>query len=718
MAYHISRFYNLSDTKTLLAANPVTKRDTYFIIGESSKPDNKVLINKGRWKSYDDAFFGANYIYTGRFAYCFWDTGRSEKGVSEIAVVTQQDPTKVRVIYSGSAGDHVLAVMPNGTIAFIPETTTSWFDLKSKGLYYIPGVPKTTDAEYRDERDRLKARRSEVDLAKKGLTRQYAFGRHKGAAKDLLYPGGLDSTSRMIFLEEPKQFMISWTKYKNELDVQNADEHLADGFSEELTNAEVATRGFWPRIAKDGIAFNLVRILRKVGNDRLPALKALFGGSWQDHLDSVQRENRLYEIDFSMLESLPPLDYYDGINYERDKNDAAKFVRYNPATLTLLEMSNHKLTPVLIRVWSNESKTWNAAYPARAEVYARNTSTDGAWLYALQAAKTSVTLYGIWLGHVYHWHLVTAPMQQTLFETMDKNHPVRQLLEPQSNHLIAFDYLIFDDTGAADMFALIAPPSSVGHRESVLRFADMFAKGREFFDDDPKIELAHNGLEEASFSEKRAWDGFGLVQNLLKIWNICERFITAFVDNTYRDDLAVAADTKLNDWMVASAVQGNIRGLPKLDNKAALTRLLTSLIYRITAHGVGRLQRDADPWLTFVANFPPCLQRTDLPRPSAPLGTRELLKYLPNIGTIADVLTFYFAFAYSKPYVPLIPAGGSDEELYFLGGASEPRNAALVEYRDKLKAFIEDYTAAQLPPGYHKSKDPKPWLQWPRNIET
>ena len=159
-------------------------------------------------------FLAPNYIYTGRFAYCFWDTGRSEKGVSEIAVVTQQDPTKVRVIYSGSAGDHVLAVMPNGTIAFIPETTTSWFDLKSKGLYYIPGVPKTTDAEYRDERDRLKARRSEVDLAKKGLTRQYAFGRHKGAAKDLLYPGGLDSTSRMIFLEEPKQFMISWTKYK------------------------------------------------------------------------------------------------------------------------------------------------------------------------------------------------------------------------------------------------------------------------------------------------------------------------------------------------------------------------------------------------------------------------------------------------------------------------------------------------------------------------
>ena len=35
--------------------------------------------------------------------------------------------------------------------------------------------------------------------------------------------------------------------------------------------------------------------------------------------------------------------------------------------------------------------------------------SDPAWLYALQAAKTSITVWGIWLGHVYHWHIELMP---------------------------------------------------------------------------------------------------------------------------------------------------------------------------------------------------------------------------------------------------------------------------------------------------------------------
>jgi len=216
---------------------------------------------------------------------------------------------------------------------------------------------------------------------------------------------------------------------------------------------------------------------------------------------------------------------------------------------------------------------------------------------------------------------------------------------------------------------------------------------------------------------------------LLRIWGICEDFVKQFVSNTY-DDAHVAADKNLQKWMenAAKPDQGNIRGLPELKTRDALIRLLTSLVYRLTAHGVSRLPRSTDPWLTFVANFPPCLQRTDPPPPNADIGgTKELLKYLPNVRTIADMLAFYFAFAYSKPYVSLIPAAGSDKELYFPGGRSISVpymrcNNALIEYRNKIEEFINDYTDAQLPPGYHKFSDnelePKPWLQWPRSIET
>ena len=78
--------------------------------------------------------------------------------------------------------------------------------------------------------------------------------------------------------------MISWTSYGNELLDQNADEKLGAEFAEQLTDAEVATKKFWPLIAKSGTAFNLIGVLRKVKvtrdkatRDQMPALRALFG---------------------------------------------------------------------------------------------------------------------------------------------------------------------------------------------------------------------------------------------------------------------------------------------------------------------------------------------------------------------------------------------------------------------------------------------------------
>jgi hypothetical protein len=113
MTYHISLFQN-SSRKDVVTANPAAQRDTYFVQTEKSKkPDHNVEINKGKWASYDEAFPTANFIYTGVFAYLFWDTGDSQ-----IAGVTQQDPNTVQLIYSGSAGDHVLTVKADGKIGF------------------------------------------------------------------------------------------------------------------------------------------------------------------------------------------------------------------------------------------------------------------------------------------------------------------------------------------------------------------------------------------------------------------------------------------------------------------------------------------------------------------------------------------------------------------------------------------------------------------------
>jgi hypothetical protein len=114
MAYHISLVRNMNVSNDAVIANPVSQRDTYFVgKGTYNKPDKKVLISKGNWQSYDEAFPNANFIFTGPLTYCFWDTGQSQ-----IAAVTEQTPTKVQLIYVGTAGDHMLVINSDATIAF------------------------------------------------------------------------------------------------------------------------------------------------------------------------------------------------------------------------------------------------------------------------------------------------------------------------------------------------------------------------------------------------------------------------------------------------------------------------------------------------------------------------------------------------------------------------------------------------------------------------
>ena len=338
--------------------------------------------------------------------------------------------------------------------------------------------------------------------------------------------------------------------------------------------------------------------------------------------------------------------------------------------------------------------------------------------------------------HVYHWHMVTAAMVRTFDEQIkDQKHPIQLLLAPRSQHLLKFNGTML---GASSSFHKIAPPTSVFEPEVLLKLLDDFAalrvrppddpdvwKGREFFDDDPYTQIENNGLDVKDFTTTGAarerWDLFPVAHNLTHIWDICYEFVAAFIRRYYPNNDAVAKDAALQKWMRAAAdpAQGNIRGLPKMDTTEALRRVLTSQIYRVTAHGVSRLPRSADPWLTFVANFPPCLQRDDLPAPDTDLNTRELLKYLPNIGTIAEVLQFYYIFAFAKPFQPLIPPGGVSKELYFPGEPYSDRDLQppTIIYRNRIVDFVIKFNKANTPPGYATSEDWNQCLQWERSIE-
>jgi hypothetical protein len=611
--------------------------------------------------------------------------------------------------------------------------------LSSLGFPNTPAVPYWPDLSRIVKTLLLLALRAlETELAKLGLSVSYTIDGQTHPAHDFLYGGGPALTEAIktlegklaadpntflrtladgtalhaaqsaapttpspltrLSLDHPDQFALSWTTYE---DVYGSSKALIPTLASWLVDADAATEHFWPTIATFGLAYNLL-ILQKVGPAQRDELARSFGDAWDSEgMDALHAEGRLYVVDMSIFDALE----HQSVDDE---------VRFTPGTITLLQQDpqSKTLTPIAIRVAGDGSA---------ARIYR---GSDPAWLYALQAAKTSITVYGVWLGHVYHWHIVTAAMQMAMYNTIPPGHRLEPLLVPQSDYLIEFDDVLLL------LWPFIAPPTSITGPLQFLSLVDRFAAGRTFFDDDPMTTVERLGLDKADFSVEKDWDLYPIVKFLFDLWSSTEEYVGAVVDQLYENDDAVAQDTALQAWIAACGDpdEGNIRGLPAVQTRTVLIRVLTSFLYRVTAHGVSRLNPSANPILTFVANFPPCLQDATIPDPEERLTTQELLARLPRTGTIGMMTTFYFTFVFSVPYVPFIPLAGPEADLYFPGGADSPCNQALIKYRQDVLAFIAAYVAtwqqalSALQPSPGAPGDPSAASplthQWPRNIET
>ncbi len=378
-----------------------------------------------------------------------------------------------------------------------------------------------------------------------------------------------------VHLDDPRQFSMTWTNFDG---LYQSVKPWEDFYAASLTSVEDANAQFWPTISGNTNSLNLL-ILRKV---------ARFA------------TGTLYVIDLDIFRTLQP-HVIDGID------------RFTPATKTWLwqDLETKALRPIRIRV---------SGYQGREQQ--TFTSTDPAWLYALQAAKTSIAVYGIWLGHVYSWHLVSGAMQATLKETLPVDHPLYLMLEPHSSYNIAFNNILFV------LWLAIGPPTSLVGADEFFALCDEFAKTSAYFDNDPKTALRNLGLEQDDFTVHEAWDQFPAVRRYLDVWEATERYVGAVVDATYADDNDVIRDAALLSWIAAarSPESGNVRGLPRVRSRQTLKDVLTSLLYRITVHGVSHFNVTVHPALSFASNFPPCLHKRMIPPPDTALSTPDLLE--------------------------------------------------------------------------------------------
>jgi len=512
----------------------------------------------------------------------------------------------------------------------------------------------------------LQARGAEGMPAYVGLSTKYTIDGQTHSAYEYLYGSELAPGATGLALDKAEEFALPWTTYG---DVHEHSQDLAEPLARTLQDATAATKAFWPTIASFGLPYYLL-VLEKVDDAQATRFATEFGNVWRtEKLGAAHQAGLLYAIDTSILAQLEPFTARDGT------------VRFTPGTITLLTQNpqTKELSPAAILLSTTNdglARVYGSNYPA--------------WLYALQAAKTSITVWGIWLGHVYHLHVSTAAMQMTMFNHLPADHVLRPLLEPQSQQLIDFDFVLL-----TTLFQKISPPTPVSGPLALVKLLDQFAANRTFLGDDPLAQLETRGLEKKDFTDSKDWDRYPLVGWLLDVWTITHDYVKAVVEVLYETDADVKQDKDLKAWMDASGdpSQGNLRGLPAVDTRDDLTKVLTSLLYRVNAHGGGTLVPAVNPVLAFVATFPPCLQNATIIEPGTPVDpTKDLLPLLPRTGTIGEMTTFFFTFVYSLPSEPLIPTGGITAEPHFPPSQSAC-NPALFKYRQDIHDFVDTFVA-------------------------
>ena len=594
--------------------------------------------------------------------------------------------------------------------------------LRLFGLKDVPAIPIILD-EIPSTLLKLNAREHEMEQAINGLSHEYTIGDFKENGRTFLFgrthlktdinardqlsatikKSSLEKISNRVFLEkrfsqtdsgfkdpqrdpvtalnleDAKQFEMSWTTFDG---VHKRAVQYLDYWSQSITDPDVASALFWPTIATYGLAYNLI-FLEAIDHSKLSKLQDEISIDIQE-LDQASKENRLYGIDLRIFK------IFNATELDGD-------IRYTPPCYIFLtqDHATKSIEPRVVYIKKENSDQYQSYY--------RPACSDASWIYALQAAKTAVTVYGIWIGHVYHWHIVPAALQMTMFNTIQEDHLIYKLLAPQSNYLIGFDNVLLL------LWKHTAPPTSVVTSKMFLELINTHAKGRAFHDDDPLVTLERNGIRKEDFSVEEDWDQYPIVKHLLHLWNMTEIYVDNFVENAYESDQDIAEDESLQKWVndSTSSNYGNVKGIGNINTKAALKSFLTSLLYRITAHGVSRLNQAANPGLTFVANFPPTLHSDTLPAPGEDWPVSDVLNFLPNTGTIGEVIKFYYTFVFSAPYEPFIPTDGDDEYLFFEGGKEHPLNIGLIAFRHAMKEFINEY-----------SEDEPQIYQWPLNVET
>ncbi|XP_048047434.1 hydroperoxide isomerase ALOXE3-like [Megalobrama amblycephala] len=256
--------------------------------------------------------------------------------------------------------------------------------------------------------------------------------------------------------------------------------------------------------------------------------------------------------------------------------------------------------------------------------------------------------------HLLRTHLLAEVFTVATLRNLPPPHPLYKLLFPHIRYTLQINIMarnrLISKDGVITMYAGIGGESLA---TLLKRATASLTYGALCLPDN----ISERGLENVPYFYYRD-DG-------MKLWNIINRFVAAFLSHYYQFDSHVQKDTELQDWINEIFTNGFLgrdgSGIPSsLQTVTELVKFVTMVIFTASAQhaAVNNGQFDFGGWMP---NFPTALRK---PPPKEKGQTTEdtILETLPDVSTTVNGMAVLRLL--SKDSADHYPLGHFPENLY------------------------------------------------------
>ncbi len=204
-------------------------------------------------------------------------------------------------------------------------------------------------------------------------------------------------------------------------------------------------------------------------------------------------------------------------------------------------------------------------------------SAGVAWDMARTCVQTADCHIGEIENHTGLCHLVAESVLLASHRELAPNHPLMVLLKPHfaftqnTNQVMRRDFIA--PTG---FMVEYQSPTDDSAFELVHRTLSNF----DFGASDLEAHLAARGMDDP---ERMPW--YPLRDDGLPVMRAIRNWVESYLEVYYPNDALVGADTEVRRWLAAigDPNQGGLRGVPRVQTRSELARIVAAIIWRVTA---------------------------------------------------------------------------------------------------------------------------------------